>query len=423
MNRLYVLVIILILLMVGGRLVGYHRWVKAELCIDCEVAGMVRLNQMARIAWDKVSFDWRGVPVVCPNTVQGCERISSLQAGDGIAFGGMSTGDGVKIYEIKRVEIIKPLPILSWWWWVRLATKIQGQVVETYQSNLGEPYGGLLSGIVLGVQSTMPADFYQALVKTGTLHVVAASGYNINVVAGVLIALLVWWLPRRRAVVLAIGGVAGYVLLAGGNPAVVRAGIMGGITFLSQALGKETTAHYSLFLAAAVMLIFAPWLLTSVSFQLSVAATAGILIGAPRLVHQVSRSKVHKNRSNPIRQSLIKDFSTTVAATLATLPITLVVFGRVSWIAPVVNVLVLWLVPPIMGLGAVVALTGFISPRLAQVAAVLTYPLLKVFVGVVEWFAELSGVMLELEGVSWWFAWGWWLILVGIWKSRKGVGT
>lgn len=427
MSRFYLLVIILLLFISWVRIDKYRHWVEEDICDTCTLLGTVRLTQNPLVTDFRSRFDWRGIRVECPSTLKECATVAELQAGDKVAFHGTSTWEDkgnlwpvvtVTIEAVDRVERINPRPFVSWWWWVRQASHFQAAIIQIYRSYFSEPYAGLLSGIVLGVGSALPADFYDALIKTGTLHVVAASGYNISVVAGVLIGILVFILPRRQALWGSIGGVVLYVLLAGGSPAVVRAGIMGSLAFLAQTLGKESTARWSLFVSAIIMVLVSPWMMANVSFQLSVAATAGIMFGVPYLERRLRQHQIKLLDQTQLK-SLVKDLTTTLAATLATLPITLVVFGRVSWLAPVVNILILWLVPPIMAMGAVVGISGLFLPWLGQLAALVTYPLLRLFVVVVELFASIPGVMVELEGVGWWFALGWWLIMLGLMRTHQ----
>ena len=103
---------------------------------------------------------------------------------------------------------------------------------------LPSPHSGLLAGIVLGVRNTIPQRFYNNLVQTGTLHVIAASGYNITIIAKLLIDFFARILKRRQAVVIAGIGIFMYAILAGMNAAVVRAAIMGLLSYIAQAFGR-----------------------------------------------------------------------------------------------------------------------------------------------------------------------------------------
>ena len=247
--------------------------------------------------------------------------------------------------------------------------------VATLQKNLPEPMASLAAGILLGVKAQMPQDFYQALVNTGTLHVIAASGFNVSIVAAVLMGVLMKVVSRGVAIVGGIGGIVVYVLIAGGSASVVRAAIMGSLTLIAYYLGRPTEARRLLGVTVAVMLLANPLMLLDTGFQLSVSATWGLLYVEPRIK---SRFKMLDDRFQFVQSILAGYLYPTLAATVATLPIILWHFGRVSWISPVANLLILPAIPLIMGMSSGILLGG-------RVMAWLTYPILAYVVAVIRW--------------------------------------
>lgn len=248
---------------------------------------------------------------------------------------------------------------------------------------LPEPMASLASGILLGVRTTMPREFYEALIATGTIHVVAASGYNVTVVAGSIMGILSR-LPRLLSIMGAVVGVVTYVLLAGAGPSIVRAGIMGSLTLIGHGLGRMVEARRLLFLSGMIMLIVEPRLIIDIGFQLSFAATLGILYLDPWIRGLQSSepcNDVEKQGSElkTTGQEFLKNYlSPTLSATLATAPIIFWHFERVSWIGVGVNLLVLPVVPLIMLLSAVTLVVPW--------AAYLLYVPLWWMVSVIGWF-------------------------------------
>jgi competence protein ComEC len=333
-------------------------------------------------------------------------------------------GSEVEVSDL-GVKRISNLGVQSGRWVMDWIDQLRNYMIRVFRVNLAEPMASLMTGIVGGVKENFDEGFYQALIATGTLHVIAASGYNITMVAKVLMESLAPILGRKRALGVSLVGVVGYVILAGANPAVMRAGLMGGLVFAAQFWGREYLASWGLVITSGVMVLVAPWLITDVSFQLSVAATAGILWGEAPLRRGISKIQVPRyKKSSPtwrkIAGVLVDDLSTTLAATLATLPITAITFGRLSLISPVVNVLVLWLVPPMMAFGGVMLLLGVVSGYLAGLVGWLAWPLLALFVGVVEIFSSLPWASVDLVGLNWWIGAGWWLLLIAWWDRRGG---
>ncbi|HBD02268.1 MAG: Competence protein ComEC [Microgenomates group bacterium GW2011_GWC1_46_16] len=248
--------------------------------------------------------------------------------------------------------------------------------VTILEKTLPEPMSSLGAGILLGVRGEMPREFYDQLVATGTLHVIAASGFNVMIVAGVLMSLFKRWFSRGVATIVGITGIGVYVGLAGGSASVVRAGIMGSLTLMAYFWGRPTEAKRLLWVAAYGMLLINPLLIADVGWQLSVSATAGLLYLEPKL---------HK-----VKVGLGAEYIyPTVAASVATAPIIWWHFGRVAWISPIVNLLILPIVPLIMLLAAVVVGAGSLSMRVGQVIGWILYVPLWWMVRVIEWWGNL----------------------------------
>lgn len=272
---------------------------------------------------------------------------------------------------------------------------------------LPEPQASLLIGILLGGKREMPPKFFQNLRDTGTLHVIVASGYNITVVAGFLVASLVKLVNRKKALILALLAVLAYTLMAGAEPPVVRAAIMGSLTYLAQFLGREKDAILCLLFAGAVMLLISPLMLFDIGFQLSFLATAGILFIYPKLQGRVFRTPL-----------LGEELRVTLAAQLGTLPILIFNFGQVSFLSPLINALVLPVVPLIMGLGAGLVAMGLLVQPLAQVAAWLVWVPLTYFVRLIEWFGGLPWVSFSVGKPSWGWLVGYYLV-ISLWVLKK----
>lgn len=239
--------------------------------------------------------------------------------------------------------------------------------VGVLEKTLPSPMSGLAAGILLGVKGQMPYEFYQQLIKTGTLHIVAASGFNVMVVVSVLMALAkkVW--RRGAAIGVGVAGIVFYVLLSGASASVVRAGIMGSLTLIAYYFGRPAEARRLLWVTAGAMLLFNPLYIVNVGFQLSVAATAGLLYIEPWMRVLSSRAN-SRDPSTTVGMTndvvgmtgkFLSDYLyPTLAATIATMPIILYHFGRVSLISPLANILILPLVPLIMLLSALTLVLG-----------------------------------------------------------------
>jgi len=218
----------------------------------------------------------------------------------------------------------------------------------------------LVVGTVLGVD-TISQEFRQQLIKTGTIHVVVVSGQNLMIVAGIFLA-LTKYLGRRQSMILAILVVFAYAFLTGFEPPVVRASIMVLVSTLAIFLGREASVAWSLLIAALLIVLVWPQALFEVSFQLTFAATLGIVTLGSALQNWLKKLPF-----------LGANAAIATSAYIFTAPVILFYFSRVSPIAPVANILVAEAVFPIMVLGFLIALASLIFMPLAQVLAYLAY--------------------------------------------------
>ncbi|MEK7450853.1 MAG: ComEC/Rec2 family competence protein [Patescibacteria group bacterium] len=284
---------------------------------------------------------------------------------------------------------------------------VRQRVTLLFEKNLPPISASLLLGIVFGIKENMPKDFTNDLRISGVLHVVAASGMNVTMVGGFLSSIFSFFLKRQYALVLSILGICFYALLAGLEPSIIRASIMGILAFLAQILGRQRLAAYSLFIAAYIMLFVSPSTLFDVGFQLSFMATLGLIVIRPIF----DKNKKLKSLLN--KSFVGEDVLTTVCAQASTLPILLANFGSYSFISVFINGLVLWTVPVLMTLGGIGGLLGIIFEPVGAIFLYLSLPLLLYFQKVVSVFAQVFGTF-NLTNFSWQFTGGYYLMLISL---------
>lgn len=269
-----------------------------------------------------------------------------------------------------------------------LLVDLRALYVEKINRYLPEPHSSLVAGILLGVKGNMPPDFADALANTGTTHIIAASGYNVTIVAGGVSALFGFF-ERRTRTILSIIGIWVFVVIAGLSPPVIRAGIMTTATLVALLGGMPSFVHVVLPLSGAVMALSDPEVVTGVSFQLSYLATCGLVYLSPVIATWL----------RIVPEFIRGNLATTLSAVLVTLPVIAGNFGRISIISPVVNVLVLPCIELIMGLGCVLLVVpGFLLPVGKLVAGVLWSPV-SFFVKVVFAFSSLPFASVEVSEI------------------------
>jgi competence protein ComEC len=224
---------------------------------------------------------------------------------------------------------------------------VREKIVNVYRVSLPEPESSLVAGIVLGYKKDIGREFYDQMVKSGTIHIAVASGYNIMLVGGTVLSLCFWVTRRRRASLVAILAMLFYAAEAGGEPPVVRAVIMAGVVFLAAVVGRKALSWWVLLVTGWVMVVIEPLLLVSVSFQLSMAASVGLMVVEP-VTKKLLRNGHEKLADILGGSGILTSFSTMAM----TAPIIWWNFGRMSWIGVVSNILILPFVPILMIVGA-----------------------------------------------------------------------
>lgn len=268
-----------------------------------------------------------------------------------------------------------------------LLFNLRQKIVGFFETSLPQTDSSLMLGIVFGIKGEFPQHFAENIKNTGLLHVIAASGMNITLVGGFLSGLFTYFFKRRIALALSIGGILLYAFLAGFEPSIVRASIMGILVFSAQIMGRQTLSFLSLIFAGWAMLIIKPNLIADIGFQLSFMATAGLITFRPLFYK-------NKKIKHVIKKSIIgEDLVTTITAQIFTLPILLASFGTYSLWSILVNGLVLWTVPPLMILGAIASFVGIIASSAGVLILALAKPFLVYFEAIVNLFGSAGGLL------------------------------
>lgn len=286
-----------------------------------------------------------------------------------------------KSYGINRLDRLEPKILLT----------IREKASNIVRLHFPSPHSELLLGMLLGVDDLKKIPkFNNGLKKTGTIHVVVVSGFNINLVLS-FVASLVGSPYKLRNLVFSQGVTLIYILLVGLDPPVIRAWIMSTAVLLSKYHGRKAAGLKILMFSAFLMLVINPYYLFSISFQLSFSASAGLVLYSDILGHFVRKITDSKY------SFLLRDFTSTLAAQVLVWPIISFYFERVSIISLLVNGLVLWVVPIVTVLGAVFLCINFVSSLLADIMASVIMVPLTFFVYSVEFFSDFSIASVEYK--------------------------
>ena len=264
-------------------------------------------------------------------------------------------------------------------WW-RGAAAVRAGVREAVA---GTPPGprGLVPALVDGDDGRLPAQVEADFRTTGLTHLLAVSGTNLTLVSGFLVALARWGGVRGRGLqVTAALGIIGFVLLARGEPSVLRAAAMGTVGLVALGAAGRDQGPRAWGVAVAALVLVDPWLARSPGFALSALATAGILWWAPgwrdALVGWLPRW-------------LAEATAVSAAAQLACTPIVAALSGEVSLVAVAANLLA----GPVVGVATVAGLLGGLTmlaaPALGAAMGWVGAGAAAWIIGVATWTARL----------------------------------
>ncbi|SDY14424.1 competence protein ComEC [Amycolatopsis xylanica] len=298
-------------------------------------------------------------------------------------------------------------------WWQRVAETMRAGLRKACQG-LSEEAAGLLPGLAVGDTSALSPRVEREFLTAGMTHLTAVSGSNVAIVCGAILVLLrVFRLGPRFSAVAAGAALAGFVVLAGPDPSVLRAGVMGGIGLLALALGRSGSVLSALSVAVCGLLVYDPAMAVNLGFALSVLATAGLVLLAPRWAETLTRRGVPAGIAAGLMVPL--------AAFVVTAPVLAGMAGRLSLVSVVANVVAAPVVAPATVLTVFATVVATCWPGAAHVLVMLAEPETNWLIAVARHAARAPGAVVPWPG-------GWAggvlavVVLVAIWlvlRRRK----
>ncbi|PKW14890.1 ComEC/Rec2 family competence protein [Saccharopolyspora spinosa] len=272
--------------------------------------------------------------------------------------------------------------------WQRVAEDLREGLRRVSADVLSPAAAGLLPGLVVGDTGGLPPEVEQNFETAGLSHLTAVSGANLAIVCGAVLVLL--HLVGAGPVMSAGGAGAalvGFVVLAGPEPSVLRAAVMGAITLLALVLGRQRSALPVLSASVIGLLLLQPDLAMSAGFALSVAATAGLVLLAPVW------SSALRTRGVPI--GLAEAIAVPLAAHVVTAPLIAALSGEVSLVAVPANILAGPVVAPATVFGVLATVAAPVSTWLAGVLGWLAAPELEWIILVADRAAAVPGAAFD----------------------------
>ncbi len=280
---------------------------------------------------------------------------------------------------------------------------LRKSVEKAVESALPLSEAGLLVGILLGSEGALSPSLEGTYRKAGLTHVVVASGYNMTVLLE-FFSVIFSPFGKLGSVLLSLLGLLGYASILGWHPPVVRAFLMSTIGVFGLLIGRKKDTLRALLLSAVIMVFLKPSILDSLSFQLSFAATFGLiflgnhlesfLVGIFDCLKETCAKRFNFYLVAFVSYTLGifqlgENFSSTVAATLFIFPVVAYHFGRFSFVSLLANALLLWTTPIAMFFGLVALISFPVSKLLFRLILWCSWPFLRIFNSGAQIFAAV----------------------------------
>ena len=274
----------------------------------------------------------------------------------GFDYPGQLRREGIALVGSGRGDRIRPLTADAPPW----PARVKRWAVARLNAELPEASAALLAGLLLGERAALPRDTDDAFRRAGAYHVLAVSGFNVALVAASVFAVLTLvGASRATTAVVAAVALVGFALVVGAQSSVIRATLMGLILLAGIVLERESQLPNALGLSGLALLAWRPGDLWDPGFQLSFAATAGIVyLGTP------ARAALEWLRWP---RGLASAVGVSAAAQGAVLPIMAAHFNQLSLIGPVANLVVV----PLAGAATTVGLFALAAAALGDLVGSL----------------------------------------------------
>ncbi|NMC09340.1 ComEC family competence protein [Candidatus Microgenomates bacterium] len=263
-------------------------------------------------------------------------------------------------------------------------------LVEKLENLMTEPQVSLLIGILIGEDRVFDEKFEENLRKSGTSHIVAASGYNITVLI-MLVEKVFEFLERKQRNILCILTIWCFCLISGCSASILRAGIIGTLNMVGELFGRYRSTNRILAIGMWIFVLFSPFILFNTGFQLSVTATLGLIFFSSSLENFLKKKL-------KIGEFFKEYLLTTMSCTLCTLPVSILTFGTFSTVGIVANCLILPVLESTMLWGSIGLLLSFFVEKLSKIFLTVSFLQLKYFEKVVNFLGSWKFSSFSIEG-------------------------
>ncbi len=273
------------------------------------------------------------------------------------------------------------------------------------ESALPEPQAGLLTGIMLGDERGISPALEAAFERVGASHIIAISGFNMVIVSAIVLRMFSSAVGDRSSVasVCAVVVVVMYSLFVGASPGILRAALMSSLLIMGNQLRRRTFLPTSLAGVTLALSFFDPNVLLDIGFQLSFFAVLGLGLFVDPLsakFETLLESALPSQVAKPIHSFLNEPLIVSFAAQVATLPLIILYFGRLSLLSLPVNLLIVPVQSAVLILGFVALAAYIFAPIIGTLFFWAEFVCLSWTIAVVRAFAQFNfaEILVDLDG-------------------------
>ncbi len=279
----------------------------------------------------------------------------------------------------------------------RILFFVKEKFIQNINSLIQAPESILMGGLILGEKSSFSQELRSQFINTGTIHIIALSGYNVTIVAEWIMKIFsqISYLPKNFGIGFGIVAIVLFIIMTGASSTAIRAGIMAILVLIARITGRNYDVGRALILAGVFMILLNPFVLVyDVSFQLSFIATIAVIFYAPR----IEKYFLWVPKTFQLRDIV----SVTAAAYIFVCPFILYKMGNLSLVALPANILSLPFIPFTMFLGFITGFVGIFSYILGVPVGYVSYLFLHYELWVIDFFAHLPFAAFAIPNFPLW---------------------
>ena len=257
-----------------------------------------------------------------------------------------------------------------------------------------------MAGMVFGDQNNFDKNMITNFRDSGVIHIMVVSGTNIILVFRGLVERLASWMGRKKAIIFGFGMILIYMNWVGFEIPAVRAFLLMSLFYWAQLLGRKFDLGRAIILIILIMVLADYRVFFSASFYLSFVAFGAVVLNFQK------------------ERKWWSDLWNSFWVSLWLLPILVMLFGKMSLVAPITNFLILFLIEIITILGIFGGVLGLVIPIFGKIILWLSFPLLKYILLIVGGLGSLKWASVEIK-FNWIWLIGWYLMLIYCCLKKK----